>query len=142
MAVCGGDFFAFGDLEEKLKGDALIRGLPRIGFDAVTLGEMDFRNGTPLVTRALQELPVVTTNMHWSDDGKLLGKPMLVKSYSIRPREGGHRTLKVAVLAFMDPQFEPRANAYLRDQPRQLRVTSPVAAAAEWVPKARASADL
>src|SRR5262245_2043837 len=125
MALCGGDFFAFGGLEEQLKGETLIHGLPHVGFDAVTIGETDFRDSGKLVDFAVQRMPVGTTNMRWSDTGRLIGKPMLIKSYSIRPREGGRRTLKVAVLAFMDPQFEKNANAYLRNQPRQVVVDSP-----------------
>src|SRR5438552_8202843 len=143
MALAGGDFFFYGGLDEKLKGMTVLRAVSRMNFDAITLGELDFAHGSAPLLESMRGLPVGTTNMAWADDGRAIGKPMLLREYRGMPVSGQRgRTFKVAVLAFMDEKMQAIMDGSLLGEPRKVKILPAIESARTWVPRARRSADL
>lgn len=143
LLISGGDYFPPGGAEERGKGETILRAIRAMNYDALGLGDFDFAHGTAPLLEATRGLPVVTTNIEWTDTHKLIGQPMLVKSYEGVPSLGMDRKkFKVAVLSFMDERLQGSIDFYLEKEKRKVQVTSAAAAAREWIPAARRQADV
>ncbi len=142
LALAGGDFFGPGGVDERPKGEAVLRAVHLMDFDAFTLGEMDFAYGLAPIREALEDPALVTTNLTWAGSGKLLGPPMRVLRFRGLPAAGeSGRTFRVAVLALMDERLQPVVDGFLKGAARQVKVLPAQATLREWLPRARARAD-
>lgn len=142
LVVGGGNYFAHGDLEQKLLGITVLQALQRMDYDALALGNEDFSYGSDVLLAALHGIPVVSTNMKWAS-GEKLGVPMIVKEYEGLPMQGrAHDKIKVAVLAFMDEHMQGPIDMLLLQDPRKVKISPMVESAKEWVPKAHQAAEL
>lgn len=143
LLLGGGDYFASGGLPDKLNGEVVLKSLRVMGYDALALGSEDFAYGTDELLKALQGLPVVSTNMFWTGTKERIGKPMIVTEFTGLPAQNQPKTrFHVAVLAFMDEKMQAPLDVRLLADPRHVRVESAVESAREWVPRAREAAEL
>jgi len=143
MIISGGDIFPPGGAEEMRRGQFMMRALRQMPLDAVTVADYDFTFGLKTLTDELKDLPLVTTNMTWADNGKRLGVPMMVKTYTGIPSLGEPGAkFKVAVLALMDDRLQSSIDFYLEKDKRKIAVQPAKEAAAEWVKKAHEQADI
>lgn len=143
MIVSGGDIFPPGGNEEKRKGQFMMRAVKLLPFDAVTVADFDFSHGADAVVPELKGLPLVTTNMVWTENGKRIGAPMMVKTYTGIPSlNAPGEKFKVAVLAIMDDRLQSSLDFYLEKDKQKVRVTPAKQAATEWVARAHKEADI
>ncbi len=141
--ISGGDYFPPGGAEERGKGITTLRAIRAMNYDALGLGDFDFAHGTAPLLEGSRGLPVVTSNIEWADTHKLLGQPMLVKSFEGVPSLGlERRKFKVAVLSFMDERMQGSIDFYMEKEKRKVQVTPASSAAREWIVAARRQADL
>ena len=143
MAVSGGNLFTPGSPEERAKGQAMFHAFHDMRFDAVSLAENDFSYGLGALEGYLSEVPLVSTNLEWGDSHEPLGQRMIVKSYRGMPGSGNRKgSFKVAVLSFLDERSQGIIDSYLSRSQRKVHIVPIVESAKEWVPKARAEAEI
>ncbi|HVP38691.1 MAG TPA: multiheme c-type cytochrome [Candidatus Saccharimonadales bacterium] len=143
LLVAGGDFFSPGSTEERLKGVYSLKAFRYMKYDAIGLADFDFSHGLKTLQESIEGLPVVTTNLVWSDSHKPVGEPMIVKRFEGIPSENDpHAEFRVAVLSFMDERLQGPMDFYLDKSEPKVVIQPLLAAAQEWVPKARKKADL
>lgn len=143
LLLSGGDLFPPGGTEELQKGVTIIKSLKAMNYDAVTLGDFDFSHGLDALAQNIQGLPLVTTNMVWSDTKEPIGEPMLLKTYRGVPSlRADKKEFKVAILSFMDERMQLTVNYYLEKEKRHVTILPAAEAAREWIPKARERANL
>ncbi|MBI5837994.1 MAG: hypothetical protein HZB25_12215 [Candidatus Eisenbacteria bacterium] len=143
LLVAGGDFFAPGSFDEKMKAQAGLKAFHMMHYDAVTVADFDFSQGIQTLLDAMQGLPLLTTNIVWSDTRKPLGETMIIKEYRGIPSENlPDEKFKVAVLSFLDERHQGPMDFYFEKEKRKLTVLPALQAAAEWVPRARKKADV
>ncbi len=82
----GGDAFgnasSISSLDDKLMAEYLLRGMNACGYDAMTLGEEDFRFGETFLAERLAELdfPVTSANVTRQTDGQPYAAPFVTKT--------------------------------------------------------------
>ncbi|HOG47736.1 MAG TPA: hypothetical protein PLJ35_21970 [Anaerolineae bacterium] len=106
-------------------GQTAVEVLNRLGYDAVALGDLDLNMGLSELQKRIGEaksFAFVSANVTAKATGQLLAKPYVVKEM------GGHR---IALIGITGP-----SNA------ADFSVAPAAAAAAEYVPKAQAEADI
>lgn len=141
LRLCGGDFFAPGGSEERSKGRTVLKAIRAMNYDAIALGDYDFSFGLEPVLAETRGLPVVATNMEWSDTHESIGVPVLLKTYQGIPSSlGGRGRITVAVLSFMDESFQGALDRSLERDSRKVHVRPAAEAAREWIPRAREKA--
>ncbi len=141
LKVCGGDFFPPGGSEERSKGRTVLKAIRAMNYDAIALGEYDFAFGLEPVLTETKGLPVVATNMEWAGSHESIGLPMILKTYQGIPTAGErHAAIKVAVLSFMDEDFQGALDRSLERDARKVHIVPAGDAAREWIPRARARA--
>jgi 2',3'-cyclic-nucleotide 2'-phosphodiesterase (5'-nucleotidase family) len=144
MVILGGDMYPEGtSVEMRHKGGTAYEAFARMGVDAVALGDLDFQFGTDVLAKDTQGLPVVTTNLVWATNDQPVGQPMILKTFSGLPGSGSPgRNIRVAVLSIMDESMQPDLDAYLKGDPKSVKILPAVETARQWVTKARAQADV
>jgi hypothetical protein len=142
LLLAGGDNFGPGGFEERIKGVTTFQALKAMNYDAIGLGDFDFAYGPKVLLEAIRGLPVVATNLVWSDTRKPVAETMIVKRYRGIPSEGGGGEFKVAVLALMDERMQGPVDFYFENQARKVVIRPALEVAREWVPKARGKADV
>ncbi len=143
LLLGGGDYFAAGSLADKFNGQAILKTMRVMGYDAVALGLEDFAYGSEELLASVRDLPVVSTNLFWAGSNERIGKPMIVTEFIGLPAQERPGTkVHVAVLAFMDDMMQTPLDERLAADPRKVRVQSAVESAREWVPRARDVAEV
>jgi hypothetical protein len=143
LLLAGGDNFGPGGFEDRIKGVTMLKALKAMNYDAIGLGDFDFAYGPQVLLDAIQGLPVVATNLVWSDTRKPVAETMIVKKFRGIPSEGRPgEEFKVAVLALMDERMQGPVDFYFENQQRRLVIRPALEVAREWVPRARAKADV
>lgn len=119
----------FGDEEsERSQGRALVAAMNFMGYDALALGEKDFRLGWETLEARLGEaaFPALSANVVVSATGELLARPYLVREV------GGHR---LAIVGLTEGEARPALGK------EGLIVTDPLEAARRYVLEARREAE-
>jgi len=99
------------------EGRIPVEGMNRLGYDAMTVGDQDFRWGVAAVQQRMAEakFPFLSANVFAGNSQQLLAQPYIIKEMS------GHRVAIIGVTGKNAPSFLPQGGS-----PEPLLVADPV----------------
>ncbi|NLG49518.1 MAG: hypothetical protein GX552_05330 [Chloroflexi bacterium] len=117
-------------ISTKSKGQVMVEGMNLMGYDALTLGQMDLSAGIEALKEREQEanFPFLSANLISVQDGKPIFQPYVILERQDR---------RIAILGLTEPDaivVGNNANTYM--------LLDPVIAAQRWVPQLREQADI
>lgn len=125
---------AFGGQTVASRGGGIIAAYDAIGYDVINVCYRDFRFGKEqsIQLMATAHCAVVSANVLDANTGEPLFRPFAVKTLAGR---------RIAVIGLTEPPADLQVLPQLQRQLSGVRIDSPGAALAKWLPKASAESD-
>jgi hypothetical protein len=145
VPVFAGDFSASSADEDRLKTETVFKAMQAMGYQAATLGEMEFVHGYAFLKEQLKAHPglFVSANVLDAATHRPLALPYVVRTYPVlHGRPAGKTTLRVAITGVLDPACLKGLPQKAQAEMSQVEVTDPIAAAKLLVPTLRKQADV
>ncbi|HEY3284277.1 MAG TPA: hypothetical protein VGN26_18560 [Armatimonadota bacterium] len=143
VPLFAGDCPSAASKDTPLTAATAYEAMSRMGYQAVALGETDFRFGLAFLREQISRYPglFVCANVVDSATGKPLAEPYVVRIYPA-VRAGARKELRIAVLSLMDPALNRDLGKLLGAEAPKVKVLDAAATAKDLVPRLKQEADL
>lgn len=132
LLEAGDSWYGEGQIGQRTQGRAVVEAMNYLGYDAMTLGELEFRLGLPELQARMAEaaFPLLAANIVTEDGSQTFAEPYVVKDME------GHR---VGILGLVTPEADPIVRATTNGA---YHVADPVATAKKYVEELSAQCDV